>query len=248
MGVDAGTPPGLVDRIRQIAAEEVRKFARSGFLRNASISDGGLTIRGGFLRMLFGDVQLFYIGPVSPNLADGSPQQGWIVRRADGSTVLSMRDAFPEDDGGVLRQALNWYDRTGNSTFADDTNSGQGLARPYLPGTFYRSDYADWVAVSGGTFVTKFRARMTKQQPQLYVRAWASNDTSGATGEVRILVNGTQWGPTRATAFSISEFEWGPLTVAGDHMSTLVVEMQARVASGAGAVRLEPSRLEGRQS
>lgn len=37
-------PPDLWDKIRAIAADEVAKFARSGFLRNASISGGRLTI------------------------------------------------------------------------------------------------------------------------------------------------------------------------------------------------------------
>jgi hypothetical protein len=246
MGQEAAVPAGFWPKVQKMVDDAVATFARSGFLRNASISDGGLTIKGGFLRLLFGDVELVNMGPVLPRMPDGSPQIGLIIRRADGTQALAMFDADVSD--GQVNQALTWYDRAGNVVLADDTNSGQGIARPYVPGGFYRADYADWLAVTGTSFVTKFRARMPKQQPSLYVRAWASNDTSGATGELRVMVNGVQWGPTQSTAFSISEYEFGPLPVTGEHMSTLAVELQARVTSGSGAVRLEPSRLEGRQT
>lgn len=242
MGVDAGTPPGLWERVRAIAAEEVVKFMRSGFLRNASISDGTFTIKGGVLRLLFGDVDVFYIGPVDPPLPDGTPQQGWIVRRADGSTVLDLRDAFPADDGGQLRQALNWRDRSGHVVFADDTNSGEGIARPWVPGVWQLSRALDWPQVANGTFETVYRAKMRKQHPRLYTAAFGWCDTPGATGEMRVMVNGVQLGPTAALDnASVRETTFGPEATSGAHMSELVIEVQARLASGTGTVRCSPS-------
>lgn len=252
MGLDAGTPPGLWERIRSIAAEEVVKFARSGFLRNASISEGGLTIKGGFLRLLAqatGGTELFYIGPVTPNAADGSPQQGWRVRRADGTSVLLLRDAFPTDDGGVLNQALNWYDRGGNVVLADDTNSGQGIARPYIPGVFYQARSGDWPTTTSTTFETVYRMRLPKQQPRLLLRAWGVSDTAEGVGELRVMVNGTQLGSTVTTAYgTVTEYLFGPTAVDGAHLSTLVVEIQARLASGTGGVQCAPSQAQGQQS
>lgn len=253
MGVDAATPPGLWERVRQIASEEVAKFAKSGFLRNARISGGnGLTVeRGSRLivehpdgrRMLLAGA---YSSSAAYNLPDGSQQPMFLLNRADGSLALSMYDPDPALNG--FQQFFALWDRSSNIVLSDDADSGQGIARPYVPGSFYRSRYSDWVGTTMTTFETMFRARIPKQHPRLRVRLWASNDTTGATGEVRVVVNGTQFGPTIATTFSIAETLVGPLVVAGTHMTDLVVEIQARLVTGAGAVRVEPSQLQGEQS
>jgi hypothetical protein len=250
MGVDAGTPPGLLDRIRQIAADEVRKFARSGFLRNASITDGGLTIRGGFFRLLSkatGGVQQFYLGPTGDLLGDGERQQVWMVRRADGSLVLDLWDAFPDADG-TTNQALSWRDRTGNTVFADDTDSGAGLARPYLPIPFYRARSQDWPQSTSTSWATMYRAVVPKQQPRAFFAVYAVA-TANTTGEIRVTVNDTQVGdayPVPSNA--VNEFLFGPLAAAGSHMQTLRIEVQTRVTAGTGGVQCCPSQGEGRQS
>ncbi|KGH48249.1 hypothetical protein IN07_03340 [Modestobacter caceresii] len=251
MGVDAGTPPGLADRIRQIAEQEVRKFARSGFLRNSSISDGGLTIKGGFLRLLSkatGGVTLFYLGPSGDTLGNGERQQVWIVKRADGTNVLDLYDAFPDQDG-TLNQALSWRDRTGNTVFADDTDSGQGLARPYLGTPFYRARDADWLSTTSTEWSTLFRAKLPKQQPSLFARVWAAHTAAGASGQLRVMVNGQQLGSTVITdPAAVTEYLFGPGPVPGDHMAGLSVEIQARMVSGSGGLKVEPSQLQGQQT
>ena len=251
MGVDAATPPGLWERVRQIAQQEVAKLLRSGLLRNASISDGGLTIKGGFLRLLDKvlGVDLFYVGPVNPPRADGTPQQGWIVRRADGSVVLLLLDALPTDSGGALNQALNWFDRSRNVVLADDTDSGQGMARPHLNGGWSRTRFGDiTVSTTSSSFETLWDTRLTKPQPKLEVWYRASMDTAGTTGEVRVLVNGQPFGAVQAQGFVLATQVVGPLPVAGDHMDTLVVEIQGRRSSASGALRVEPLPWFGRQS
>lgn len=251
MGVDAGTPPGLAERIRQIAATEVAKFMRSGFLRNASITDGFFTIKGGAFRLLSkatGGVEQFYLGPVGDVLGNGERQQFWRVRRADGTTVLRLWDAFPGADG-TLNQALSWADRTGNVVFADDTDSGQGLARPWLSGGFARVRYGDMtVSTSAADWETLFEARVDKQQPRLMVGYRASMDADGATGETRVLVNDVQLGPTAAEAFVLATRFIGPEPVAGAHMDQLTVKIQARRTSATGGLRVEPIGWWGRQT
>lgn len=247
MGVDAGTPPGLWERVRKIAAEEVAKFMRSGFLRNASITGGGLSIRGGFLRLLAGGVQTFYVGPVTPAMPDGSAQQGWIVRREDGSTALALYD--PDPASGGFFQFLALYDRAGNIVMSDDTDSGQGLARPYVPGTFHRTRYADFsVSTVSGTWETLWDTYLPKQHPRLAVGYRASMDTSGTSGEVRVMVGTTQVGATTAEGFAITTRDIGPAPVPGGHMETLRVEIQARRLSTSGALRVEPLYVRGVQS
>lgn len=252
MGVDAATPPGLMERIRMIVAEEIGKFMRSGFLRNASISDGGLTIKGGFFRLLSkatGGATLFYLGPIGDVLGDGERQQFWQVRRADGSPVLMLWDAFPDPDG-TLNQALSWMDRAGNVVFADDTDSGQGIARPWVPGGWQLARALDWPPVTSTGYDTVYRAKMPKQHPQLRTAVWGWADTPGTTGEVRVMVNGTQLGPTVTVGNSgVGETVFGPSPVAGAHMGELVVEVQARRTAGTGGIRCCPSTPpEGRQT
>lgn len=247
MGLDAGTPPGLWERVRSIAADEVAKFMRSGFLRNASISGGGLTIRGGFLRLMFGDVPLLHVGPVLPAAPDGTPQQGLLIRRSNGTLAMAMYDSSP-DDATAPNQALTWWDRTNHIVMSDDTFSGQGIARPYVVGGFGRHRFADWdVATTSASFETLFTTHFYKQHPRLEVSLRASMDTAATTGEVRVMVDGVQLGATTAESFAITT-RYFVGAVAGNHMTPLLVEIQGRVTSGTGALKVESRYWAGKQS
>ena len=251
MAQEADVPAGLWGRIEKLIEDKIGQFQRSGFLRNAAISGGsGLSIRdGGVLRLVTADgVELFYIGPLGPAFPDGRPQQGWSVRRADNTSVLSLFDVDVSD--GVARQALNWWDRSGRIVLADDTDSGQGLARPYVPAQFFRTRFGDWnVATTSAAFETLWDARMYMQQPRLVVGVRASMDTAGTTGEVKVqLSDGTQLGSTAAVGFAIGEYVFGPVAVAGEHLSALTVQVQGRRTSASGALRVEPLYAYGLQT
>ena len=94
MPQEAAIPRGLWGRIEKLIDEKIAAFARSGPLRNASISGGaGLTIKdGGVLRLQAADgTATFYVGPIqSSPLPDGSPQPGMVMRRNDGSAALAL--------------------------------------------------------------------------------------------------------------------------------------------------------------
>lgn len=242
-------PRDFWGRIQKMIEDAVAKLARSGMLRNATISDGGLTIKGGFLRLIYKTFTQFYFGPVGDVLGNGETQQFLVIRRADGTTVLRLWDAFPDPDG-TLNQALSWIDRSGNVAFADDTDSGQGIARPWLSGGFAPVRYEDMsVSTASATFETLWEARITKQQPRLEVIYRATMDLAGATGETRVLVNGVQLSTTSTEGFVVVVRYRGPEAVAGAHMSELVVEIQGRVTGGAGArVRVEGIGWRGRQT
>lgn len=249
MSQEAAVPPGFWGRVQKMIDDAIASFARSGFLRNASITQGGLTIsNGGTLKLRSADdVDTFYVGPVTPALWDGSSQPGLLMRRNDGTLVLSLYDAFPTPGG--YSQALAWWDRSSNTIIADDTNSGQGIARPYIGGGFGRARYADMsVSTTSSTFETVWETRLYKQQPQLEVGFKATMDTTATTGEVRVLVNGTQIGPVKTQAFSIATQVVGPAPVQGAHMDYLTVEIQARRTSATGACRVEALYWTGRQS
>jgi hypothetical protein len=248
---EANVPPGWRGQIIKWIDERVAAFASSGFLRNARITGGaGLSIvDGGRIALVAADgTTIFYVGPVLPRLPDDTRQPGWLVTRADGTRVLALYDADTSD--GVLRQALNWYDRAGNIVLADDTDGGQGLARPWVPGVWERARHTDWPLVTSTSFETVYRAKMPKQNPRLFTSVWAWNDTGGATGEVRVMVSAAQLGSTVTTGnAAITEYSFGPAAVAGSHTGELTVEIQARIASGGGGLRIAPSRPpDGRQT
>lgn len=249
MTQEAQVPQDLITKLQGMWRQDIANSSRAASIRNASISAGGtLSITGGaFILEDTAGHKLFYVGPYGPPNTDGTAQQGWAVERADGTIVLALWDAFPS--GGVLNQALTWFDRNGNAVFADDTNSGQGMARPYLSGSFTPARYADWnITSTSGTFETLWQQYISKQQPDLEVGFIASMDTSATTGEVRVLVNGVQLGATTSESFAINTTILGPLPVAGNHMDTLLIEIQGRRTSAGGALKVQPLYWKGRQT
>lgn len=249
MTQDGGTPPDFWTRVQQMIDRGVAAAMRSGPLRNASISDGGLSITGGFLRLVYETFNMLYVGPVTPSAGDGTPQQAIRLRRADGTMALQIHDAFPGADGNSFNQALTLFDRSGNAIFADDTDSGQGIGRPYLPFVAYRSDSNDWPLTTSTTFVTKHWAHGPKQQPKLFVEAWMGATDPAAIAEVQVMVNGVVWGAAQSgTAGAVTGHLFGPATVSGTHLQTLEIEVQYRLASGVGSVKCGVARIEGRQT
>jgi len=236
MGLDAGTPPGLWERVRTIASEEVAKFARSGFLRNASITDGGLTIRGGFLAMMSGAVQVLYAGPGASAITNGTDEQVFLLYRRDGTLAVALFDPTGAADGSVDQEFL-LFDRAGNQIFGADVVTGQGLARPLMPIMFYPAMFGGATSTTSTSFTTIWRSTSYKQQPQVVVGMSAT--TTGTTGEVRLLANGSQLGATQPVTTAGGSYLIGPLPVPGGHISTLTLEIQAR-CTGAGTINAIP--------
>lgn len=249
MGIDAETPPGLWERIDQKIDAAVAKLLKSGLLRNASISGGGLTIKGGFLKLQAPGAtnDTVFVGGVTPNAPDGSLQPGFVLRRNDGTVAFILRDGSPLTDGYF--QHWTWYDRAGNVVVSEDATSGQGLATPYLPIPLYPGLSVAGLpaATMSSSFTALWVARAPKQQPRLALGFLASAP-AGTTAEVRLMVGSTQVGSTVTVT-------GGTLTdttiigaVTGAHMSEMRVNLEARMASGLGAVQVFPVRCEGRQS
>lgn len=247
MTQEAAVPKDLIGQIRRMIQQEVADSYRSAPLHNASISKGGITVRDGYIRVQSADgVSTVFMGGVDPSLPDGTRQPGIVIRREDGTAAMAMFDPDPDPDGpGDYKQFLALYDREEHITVSDDTASGRGLARPYIPATFYRDRFADWVRTTSTTFETMFAAWVYKQHPRLWVQVWGTSDLAGTTGEVRVLADGVPWGPVRSVAFVAGTVDFGPVALPGAHMETVRVEIQARVTSGSGGVRVEPTACLG---
>lgn len=248
-------PPDLWARIDQMIDRKVAALARSGMLRNASISGGtGLTVGGGGnLTVDGGSFDAKYPagegGGVAVHIGDQYESgsyigTGLLVQAPNGTDMIVARQ-----DTFFGNTRVDLYDSGNRVIVGNDAATGQGLARPYVPFVVYQSRSADWPTVSSGTFTTVYRAKGPKQQPKLYVETWANAVDPASVAEVRVLVNGAPWDvPKLSTAGFVTGLNFGPTAVDGGHMDTLSIEVQFRLASGTGVVQCGAARVEGRQS
>ncbi|MHC0429981.1 hypothetical protein ACX6XY_07310 [Streptomyces sp. O3] len=234
-------PTDLLDRIRALE-RQVRDLMGSANTAPPmnEISGGDVVIGdGGTLRVRtdLGE-DLFYLGQVQPDRADGSPQQGLVVRRDDGTLALTVWTGTPDT---LPVQPVQILDRQGNVVVADDAER-YGLARPYvpypLPAPVDRA--ARWESTGSTAWTTLYEGPGLAQHPQLHCRI-AADGSAGA--ELRLLVNGVAVGPVGGP--DGLEFT-APL---GEDFGALVTfAVQARVAAAGDTVRCRPMALYGVQS
>ncbi|MEV6696217.1 hypothetical protein AB0M68_03515 [Streptomyces sp. NPDC051453] len=235
-------PGGTTAIARRLAALErqVAELRATRRLEKAAIGKGGLGIRdGGELLMTTPDDQaMMHMGPAVWNHLDGSRQQQFVLRREDGTMAVGIY-ANP-DAAGSDTQAVTFWDRNSNIIFADDTSSGVGLGRPYLPITLapgYDGGWDYWPRTTVTTLQELWAGGFYMQHPKLTVVVRASMDTSGATGEVQLKLDGATKGTAASVGFGVGYYTLGPFVLDGGHMSQHFVSVMARKASGSGAIR-----------
>lgn len=247
MSQEAAVPPDVYQSLRRMWMQDIADAYRSGALRNASISEGGnLIVKGGLFAVLYPEARGGGAAVAVGDLyAGGSPVgTGLLVQAPDGTDMIVAR--YDEFFGNTR---VDIYDSGGRIIFGNDASSEQGLARPYIGGPFAAHRFPDFrYSVTSPSFETVASYWVTKQHPKIRVTVRASMDTSGETGELRVMENGVQLGATTAEAFAISTRDFGPASFAGDHMERRLVEVQGRRVSGAGTLRIEPMGWEAVQS
>lgn len=189
---------------------------------------------GGSLRVLGPDgTVLLYVGNIGIDLPDGAPQYGFRVKRRDGSTALVVYDPLPAVDGENQFVAL--LDRAQNIIFSDDTTSGVGIGRPYLPIQFGPSSVDGLLSSDSATFFRILEALPFKQHPRGYVQLRHSTDIGGTTGEVQVLANGSvvagPWPVVFGYGYSQQDFD-----MPGGHETSPFLEVQVRRTAGTGRV------------
>ena len=171
------------------------------------------------------------------------------LSRSTGEIALSLEDPLPAVDG--FHQYLALWDRAGNVIMGDDTTSGQGLARPYVPIPFYPYPAAPIQTTTSGSFTTLMRAAAAfHQHPRVQVGVLVQSSAS-TTGEVRLYdsTNGVQVGPTLTIpGGDFSNYMLGPAALGGNHMDTLDLDVQARRLTGAGTIGVQVTTAYGVQS
>lgn len=223
-----GGPSAIWQAIKELRRDlrelrAARSAERTGALR-AYTSAGELVIDAGPI-------------PEYPHL-DGSEQQGVRLYREDGSLAAAIQGQPAVS--GVDRQAFTVYDRAGNAVVGDDPISGIGLAGPYLPFSFGRSWYLDWEGTNSAGFVDVYQTTIYKQHARGVISIAHTNDTGGATGQIRLMVNSVATGSVVSTSFTGGTTTTiGPFALPGAHLATVDLRIQARLASGGGNTRCD---------
>lgn len=251
---DHVTPPSIDTLMRKVAdlEREVQQMRAERRLSASSIEAGSLQINGGELLLWPGSklianynsgAEAFRVG--ANELSDGTPVHATVIRRPTGRLAFWTYGA----DTGISDGFWALYDLAENVIFSDDVESGQGIARPWLPINFAPSDYTVWPGTNQATFTSIWETAISRQQPKIVVTLLATTDVSGTTGEVRLTCNGTQLGSTISVAFLQAYHDIGPIALpAGNFGDEIDLKVEARVTAGTGLVRASVTKAYTRQS
>ncbi|WP_425245723.1 hypothetical protein [Streptomyces sp. NEAU-NA10] len=169
---------------------------------------------------------------------------GLAIRRQTGTFALSL---YNGNGTATALQPLRIYDSAGREIISDDIANG-GLARPWLAMLPPQdTGQARWPQTSSTSWTTIAVSHNPVWQPKM--RLWLNTRvSSGATGQVRVLVNGSQWGPTVTAPTDFDHTDVITADFASAYTTLLKVEIQAIVTSTSGTVHATPILMHGRQS
>lgn len=159
--------------------------------------------------------------------------------------VNEIRPATQSGSVTVNRPLFRIFDGYNHEIFADDILTG-GLARPWLqlmpP---LASDVAKWPSTTSATFTTIARCSNPIWQPKMRI-AINTAASSGATGQVRVLVDNVQFGPTVTAGTTFDHLGLLPGDMKTRFGQTMSIEIQA-LASG-GTVYAQTALIHGAQT
>ncbi|MFD6474373.1 hypothetical protein ACFWEH_12845 [Streptomyces anulatus] len=241
-------PGGTTELSRRLAVleREVRELRAARRLQNAAIGAGGLRIVDGgrFLMETPGGSRMVDIGAISNSdydHGDGTDQQAIWLRREDGTVFFGC---FSYPPSGSEVQAWTFYDRSGTNVLSEDTVSGTGLARPWLPMNPPTSmDSSQWPRSTSAGFSTIATAWNTKWQPRLRVFG-VTAAVGTATGEVQLVLNGSTWGPVWSAGAPIDYTDTIDAPLGGQFQ----LEVQARRLTGSGSIAAQILMMHSRQT
>ncbi|MET9621071.1 MULTISPECIES: hypothetical protein [unclassified Streptomyces] len=163
---------------------------------------------------------------------------------ADGSTaaVLQMGGSSPT----ATRPVIRIFDGYNHEIFADDILTG-GLARPWLqllPPVDLNS--ARWPSTSSTTFTAVAQSFNPVWQPKMRLSIY-TKASSGATGQVKVLVDGQQFGPTVTAGTTFDYTGLLPVDMPTKFGKVMTIEVHALASSG-GTVYAQPVLMYGTQT
>ncbi|MFF3940825.1 hypothetical protein [Streptomyces phaeofaciens] len=233
-------PEDIIDRLTQME-RRIQQLSTAVNSRPAlnKVSGGGVEITdGGYLVVRPPDngPAVFAVGGWSGD------EYGLAMRRQTGSLALSLHNG---DGSSESLQPLRIYDTSGREVISDDVNNG-GLARPWLamlpPQDTTQSRWPQTAATGWTTIAVSYNPVW---QPKMRLLA-NTRVSSGGAGQVRVLVNGSQWGDIVTAP---NDFDYTGLLstdFASVYGTTLKVEIQALATTG--TVYANPVLMHGRQT
>ncbi|MEU0600142.1 hypothetical protein ABZ484_18145 [Streptomyces sp. NPDC006393] len=247
----ATIPTDLLDRIRDIE-RRIRGLMASANSSPAmnQVGSGDIVVgdQGRIRARTSLGEDLLLVGRVQPDRDSEAQryQQGFELRRDDGSLALSLVTADPVNSPV---QALRVLDHKGEAVVATDSARG-GLARPYLPfPTPVPVGTAGWESTGATEWTTLYAGPGFAQHPRVYC-ALAVSGTVGAA--VRLLVNGAVVGAEQTLSGTAGQTVALTVTLVEDLPAsfgdTLSFEIQAKVAATGDTVACQPRGLYGVQS
>ncbi|MEU6881994.1 hypothetical protein [Streptomyces sp. NPDC046712] len=159
--------------------------------------------------------------------------------------VNEFRPATQSGSVTITRPLFRIFDGYNHEIFADDIMTG-GLARPWLqlmpP---LPSEPAKWPSTTAAAFTTIARCSNPIWQPKMRLAINTAAST-GATGQVRVLVDNVQFGPTVTAGTTYDHLGLLPGDMKTRFGQTMNIEIQA-MASG-GTVYAQPVLIHGAQT
>ncbi|MFB7454702.1 hypothetical protein [Streptomyces sp. NPDC056194] len=167
------------------------------------------------------------------------------------STAVNTRPAVNEfrptttESVTITRPLFRIFDGYNHEIFADDIMTG-GLARPWLqlmpP---LATDVTKWPSTTAAAFTTVARCSNPVWQPKMRL-AISTAASSGATGQVRVLVDNVPFGPTVTAGTTYDYIGLLPGDMKARFGQTMNIEIQA-LATG-GTVYAQPVLIHGAQT
>ncbi|GHG10443.1 hypothetical protein [Streptomyces zaomyceticus] len=146
------------------------------------------------------------------------------------------------------KPVLRIFDGYSHEVFADDITTG-GLARPWLqlmPPVDHLKE-AKWPSTTSTSFTPIAQSFNPVWQPKMRL-AMYTKVSSGATGQVKVMVDGQQFGPTVTAGQTFDHTGLLPGGVATKFGKVMTVEIHAVVTSASGTVYAQPVSMYGTQS
>lgn len=247
----------LVRKVQDLE-RKVEEMAAASTLNAATVDQGGIQVtNGGTVTVTDSTNQnvIAEIGalPTIYNRADGSRQPGVMFNREDGSLALILGDLNPTTP--PYKAALQSLDRAGNVIFADDTNGGVGIARPYIAMGAWVDNVASGSAAAPTTsaaYVTQQTAFAYLQHPKVRVDMLVNSTLAGTTGTIGLFdPTGAQIGSDLSVpANSVTFASIGPVAVRPGWVfgENGYWTLRAKRTAGTGAIGVRGTGFWGVQS
>lgn len=208
-------------------------------LYSAQISNGGLTIKGGFLRLVDDNGQeRLYIGPSSFSMPPGQTQPVFQVRDESGQVRLGVFDA----DGAGYEPTVWIFDDAGRVAITTDQNGG--VAEPwiyvplypkFIPTNFPNATNTDWTlpasACNGGVIWEGRIGKVSHPRIQFDIVGGRVTGTN-AVPTYTFWVNGVQVGSMSNTTYN--NYLNGPYNIASLLTQTNIIVQVKVSATGTG--------------